>query len=279
MENIEQFPLFENLENGDIHYLNEENQEISSGYSDFVVYVDESGDHNLTNVNNDYPVFVLALAIFHKRYYAEKVVPALEKFKFNYFGHDLIVLHEHEIRKQKNAFKILINRDLRTKFIGQLTEIIHRSKFVLVSCTIDKFKLKQASLLTDNPYHIALGHCLNALQDYLIEKKQENRRTHILVECRGKKEDKELELAFRRICDIHKTEDKPYNFDIVFVDKKANSSGLQLADLIARPIGLNHLRPHQTNRAYNVLIEKFLCRGGRHEVGKDFEGYGNKVYP
>lgn len=33
-------------------------------YSDFVVYVDESGDHSLASIDPNYPVFVLALCVF-----------------------------------------------------------------------------------------------------------------------------------------------------------------------------------------------------------------------
>ena len=77
-----------------------------SPYSKYIVYVDESGDHSLQSIDNNYPVFVLAFCIFHKRHYSEAIVPALEKFKFNHFGHDQIVLHENEIRKEKGAFNI-----------------------------------------------------------------------------------------------------------------------------------------------------------------------------
>jgi hypothetical protein len=59
---------------------------------------------------------------------------------------------------------------------------------------------------------------------------------------RGAKEDKELELEFRRICDGANFFRKPLPFDIIIVDKKTNSEGLQLADLTARPIGLSVLR-------------------------------------
>lgn len=56
-------------------------------------------------------------------------------------------------------------------------------------------------------------------------------------------------------------------------------SGLQLADLVARPIGLKTLRPHQTNRSFEVLKKKFYCADGREGAGKNFEGKGMKVYP
>ncbi len=81
----------------------------SNSFSDFVVYVDESGDHNLNKINPDYLIFVLAFCIFHKNHYTEKIIPALAKFKFKYFGHDAIVLHEHDIRKQNGAFTFLAN--------------------------------------------------------------------------------------------------------------------------------------------------------------------------
>ena len=44
--------------------------------------------------------------MFYKRHYSEKVVPALQKFKFNHFGHDHVVLHENEIRKENTVIII-----------------------------------------------------------------------------------------------------------------------------------------------------------------------------
>jgi hypothetical protein len=68
-------------------------------------------------------------------------------------------------------------------------------------------------------------------------------------------------------------------FEIVFADKKTNSTGLQLADLVARPVGIHVLRPHQENRAFDVLKRKFFCCGGREKVGEGYENWGLKVYP
>ena len=61
---------------------------------------------------------------------------------------------------------------------------------------------------------------------------------------------------------------------MLFVDKKANSTGLQIADLIARPIGLKVLRPEQPNRAYDIIETKF-----RQSAGGKVQGYGFKVFP
>lgn len=111
------------------------------------------------------------------------------------------------------------------------------------------------------------------------EKEQHKKKTFVVVECRGKKEDDDLELEFRRICDGNNRLNKSLPFEVFFSDKKAMSSGLQLADLVARPIGLSVLRPEQENRAFDVLKRKFYCDGGRAGAGKDYEGLGLKIYP
>jgi Protein of unknown function (DUF3800) len=250
-----------------------------SPYSKYIIYVDESGDHSLQTIDDQYPLFVLAFCVFHKRHYSEQVVSALEKFKFNHFGHDQIILHENEIRKEKGVFNFFRNREHKLQFIDELTGIIERSNFVLISCVIDKRSLRKQADVESNPYHIALGFCLETLYEFLQEKQQQEKKTFVVVECRGKKEDNELELEFRRICDRNNRLAKQLPFEVLFSDKKALSSGLQLADLVARPIGLNVLRPEQPNRAFEILKRKFYCDGGREQLGIGYEGLGMKIYP
>ena len=257
----------------------EANEDIESPFSKYIVYVDESGDHALQSIDRNYPLFVLAFCIFHKRHYSEVIVPAVEKFKFNYFGHDQVVLHEHEIRKEKGTFNIFRSREEKHEFLNQLTGIIDYSNFILASCTIDKRALKKESGIDSNPYHIALGYCMETLYEFLQEKGQHEKKTHVIVECRGKKEDQELELEFRRICDGNNRLASQLPLEVIFSDKKTMSSGLQLADLVARPIGLSVLRPDQENRAFEILKRKFYCDGGREKVGQGFEGIGMKIYP
>lgn len=249
-----------------------------SPFSKHIVYVDESGDHNLQSIDQSYPIFVLAFCVFHKRHYSEVIVPTLEKFKFNHFGHDQVVLHENEIRRRKGLFNIFQSRPHQQAFMDELTEIIEFSNFILISATIDKHSLSKQSA-TGNAYHIALGFCMETLYEFLHEKEEHEKKTHIVVECRGSKEDTELELEFRRICDGNNRMGISLPFEILFADKKVMSSGLQLADLVARPIGLKTLRPKQDNRAFEVLKKKFYCDGGRDEVGKCYEGLGMKIFP
>lgn len=250
-----------------------------SSFSKYIIYVDESGDHSLQSIDNNYPIFVLAFCVFHKRHYSEAIVPALEKFKFNYFGHDQVVLHENEIRKEKEPFNIFKGRNEKNQFLDDLTEIIEFSKFILISSIIDKRTLTKQGESKSNPYHLALGLCMEKLYDFLKEKNQHEKKTHVVVECRGKKEDGELELEFRRICDGNNKRGLNLPFEVIFSDKKVMSSGLQLADLVARPIVLSLLRPEQANRSFEVLKEKFYCTGGRKHVGRDYKGEGLMIYP
>ncbi|OOH90900.1 3-deoxy-D-manno-octulosonic acid transferase [Pasteurellaceae bacterium 15-036681] len=247
-------------------------------FSDFIVYVDESGDHSLTSIDPNYPVFVLAFCIFYKQHYSQKVVPALQQLKFEYFGHDLVILHEHEIRKEKGDFSLFKSREEKNCFLDKLTNIIYKNNFVLASCVIEKQKLSKPDSLF-NPYHFALKHCLETLFDFVSEKKQQDLVTFVVVESRGAKEDKELELEFLRICSGENKFNRVLPFKLRMASKKVNSTGLQLADLVARPIGRYVLNPEQENRAFDVLKEKFYCEGGRQDVGKDFDQKGLKHFP
>lgn len=274
-----QYDLFSSVEAMPVDASAREHSTTEQRFSDYVVYVDESGDHSLESVDSDYPIFVLALCVFHKRHYAEKIVPAVEKLKFNYFGHDSVVLHENEIRKQKGAFAFLSHYPTRLEFMERLSSIMEASNFVLIGCVVEKLRLGRTEGTNTNPYHIALGICLESLRNFLTEKKQEHLQTHVVVECRGKKEDAELELEFRRICGGDNPGNRSLPFQIVFADKKTNLAGLQLADLVARPVGVNTIRPKQLNQAFDLLKRKFYCAGGRECAGANFENVGLMIYP
>lgn len=239
-------------------------------HSDYIVYVDESGDHGLTKIDPTYPLFVLAFCIFHKSTYTDAIVPSLQRFKFKHFGHDMIVLHEHEIRKTEGPFRILFNKDCRDEFQSDLSEIIETSEFTLVAAVVRKDSLKGKVDDGVNLYHIALRFGLECIFHFLDSKAQESRTTFVVFEARGKNEDKDLELEFRRVCDGQNSLNAQLPFNVIIADKQCNSSGLQLADLVARPIGRKTLKPDQPNRAYDILAKKFAA---------DENGRGLRFYP
>jgi hypothetical protein len=243
-------------------------------FGDYIVYVDESGDHGLVTIDSEYPVFVLVFCIFQKQEYIDNIIPAIARFKTKFWGHDEVVLHEHDIRKPKNEFTILIDKSTREQFTGQLTNLMSSMPFTVIASVIDKKKFTGQYTQPVSPYGISLEFGLERLYRHLADIAQLDSRTPVIVERRGKKEDEELELVFRRICDGANFFNKPLPYDLVMIDKKANSTGLQIADLIARPIGIKTLRPNQINRAYDI-IEKKLRKSTKGEV----KGWGLKIFP
>ena len=239
-------------------------------YSDYIVYVDESGDHSLVSIDSAYPIFSLAFCIFRKSQYARAVLPAITEFKFKHFGHDQVVLHEREIRKAKGNFSVLVETPRRASFLSGLNNLLADAPFEVIAGVIHKGQHVDRYVYPESPYDLALTFCMERLQKRL----QSSRRTTIVFECRGRREDQELELVFRRICDGDNHRGDTLPFDLHFADKKTNSSGLQIADLVARPIGLKVLRPSQENRAWDILEPKI-----RRSPQGSIWGWGLKVFP
>lgn len=232
-------------------------------FSDFIVYVDESGDHSLKSIDPQYPVFALSFCIVNKADYIGSVVPAAQGLKFKYWGHDAVVLHEHEIRKSKGDFTwLLTDKAKREAFYDDLHQIMVDAPVSLIGSVIDKNALVAKYADPWSPYELALHFCLERLLMFLRENGQDGKRIHVVFECRGKVEDEELELTFRRIvAGENQWGYRKHSFDLMdfepkFAKKLVNSTGLQLADLTARPIALRTLRPEQKNRTYDVIKEK-----------------------
>lgn len=243
-------------------------------FSDYLVFVDESGSPALGNVDPDYPILVLAFLIVRKTDYLSEIVPALQKFKFHHFGHDQVILHEREIRRDIGAFSFLKTPALKQAFLNELSEIMATAPFSLVSVIIRKDILQARYKSPENPYHLALQYGLERVHGFLRQQESKpNPVVHMVVEKRGGNEDDELELEFRRICDGANFKRDDFPFELVFAHKQSNSSGLQLADLVARPVGMSVIRPDQPNRAFELLRSKLV------QVEGNTKGWGLKVFP
>ena len=74
-----------------------------TSFADYVVFVDESGDHSLTSIDADFPIFALSFCVVSKADYIGTLVPAVQRLKFKYWGHDAVVLHERCLSKELSA--------------------------------------------------------------------------------------------------------------------------------------------------------------------------------
>ena len=232
-------------------------------FSDYIVYADESGDHGLVRIDPEYPVFALAFCVIQKSEYIDSVVPSVQRFKFDFWGHDSVILHSHDIRKRTGDFTLLLtDPNLRYQFFERLNKLIQVSPISIFASVIDKLHLKEKYKNPWNPYQIALLFCMERILGLLLKEGQSGKIVHIVFESRGRKEDEELKTAFRQVCNNksnlhHQNNDfQKIYFNPLFLRKTTNSTGLQLADLMARPIALNYLKPGQPNRAFEIVKTK-----------------------
>ncbi len=244
---------------------------MSEGFAEHIVYVDESGDHG--RASPEYPVFVLAFCLFDKEVYASEFTTAVQRLKFKYFGHDTIVLHEREIRKALPPFECLRGQGPREAFMNDLNALVESAPFKLVAAVIRKTKLEAQYASPDNPYHLAMQFGLERIAREL-RLTAASRPVHVVVEKRGRREDDELELAFRRVCDGDNFPREKWPMRIVFAAKEGNYAGMELADLVARPIGRHILAPTAPNRAWEIIKLK-LRRSPEGEI----LGWGIKSFP
>ena len=244
-------------------------------YSDYIIYADESGDPNPASIDDNYPVFVLNFCVFRKDHYAASVLPAVAAFKFQHFGHDDVVLHENEIRRHRWPFVFSRDEQKRERFMEGITQIIQDADFTIIAAVLDKRQLPHRFVPASEVYELVLEACIGSLHGFLEACGEGDRMTHIVIESRGKRGDSELEIAFQRIqYDKSAGDEAKTGLEIIFADKKTNSTGLQIADLTARPIGLRFINPEQSNRAWNA-VEPKLFRSPQGSVN----GWGLTILP
>ena len=136
-------------------------------FSDYIIYVDESGDHNPVQPNSSYyPIFSLAFCIFKKSDYLDLIVPKFKDLKFRWFGHDAFVFHEREIRKRVKPFNRITPKDKNDSFMIELNHLMAEAQMTIVASVIDKNKLSGSV----DPYALALRFCLESVMLFLKEK-------------------------------------------------------------------------------------------------------------
>ena len=126
-------------------------------FSDYLIFADESGDHGLTTFEASYPVFVLVFVLVRKDHYLSAVVPAIQQLKLDVFGHDQVILHERDIRRQSPPFGFLRqDAGVRGAFLERLNAVVAGVEFEIIAAVIHKDRLKQRYASPWNPYDIAL---------------------------------------------------------------------------------------------------------------------------
>lgn len=239
-----------------------------------LMFLDESGDHNLDpkKIDPTYPVFVLTGCIFDEEYYNQEVVKRIEEIKVSFFGSKDIIFHTLEmIRPSKNKekkFLKLIDKEFRIRFYTELNKLLEKFDFKLVACAIkkqDHFEKYGVSSL--DPYLLSFDNLLNRF----IFELNFREKGKIIAERRNSILDNQLELAWlnTKISGtkfIQGAEIKEKVENLHMIPKSSNEAGLQIADLVASPIGrkiigIRRKVGHEVD--FEVLKKKFCNKNGR----------------
>jgi hypothetical protein len=226
-----------------------------------VVYLDETGDHSLELIDRDFPVFGVVMLICEVEVYLREIVPAVCAMKFDYFGHEGVVLHSRDIRKAQGDFGFLTDPGKRQPFYERINSLMSEPEYQLIGAFIRKQRHKDRyGINADHPYDLALMFALERLLPLLEGANQSD--VVVVAESRGKREDDELRLSFLRVVNygtfyVSSERFKRVNFRLEFKRKEANLIGTQMADLAAYPIARHVINSSKENPAYEIVKRKF----------------------
>lgn len=242
----------------------------------YYVFMDESGDHGLVHLDASFPVFLLCGVITESSEY-ENIKHTFNVIKDRFWKNKLVIFHSRDIRKCDKEFSVLFDLDLKKEFYDKLNHCITNCDYHIIASAIQKATyIMKYGKLSNDVYELALSFVIERTVFYLDGLGNFEKEVEILIEKRGKKEDKKLEEHFQRLMSrgtsyVSSERLKSLKMKFIFKDKKENINGLQLADLLAYPIARYVMEPKRANPAFEILKSKFYVNGGKR--------YGLKVFP
>lgn len=240
------------------------------------LFLDESGDHNLTVIDPQYPLFVLGGVIMDE-WYAENELPrALDAFKRDLFGRTDLVLHTADIVRNRNGFEAMKDAAFRARFLESLNALMRRLQYTVIACAIQKTRhLGRYGLAATDPYLMSLDVLV---ERFCFEVGTVRSGGVIVAERRGPELDGRLDLAWEKLKQRGTRYVRGGDIErrIRGLDLRAkceNVPGLQLADLVVSPIG-RHVLGKPDREDWEIVRSKLRCspRGAT-------DGYGLVVLP
>lgn len=205
------------------------------------LFIDESGDHNLTKINEEYPVFVLAGSVFDDSYVNRSLEPKTRSVKIDLFGTSEIIFHTSDISGAEKGFENMVKEEFRQRFFAKMNTYIEGLEFKGICCAIKKHDHKR--LYGDaafDPYKYSLRVLV---ERFCFELDDARTTGRMVIESRGDGPDGQINEAWEEMKwrgTFYVSRDRIANKideKLEFRKKSENIAGLQVSDLIANPIG------------------------------------------
>jgi len=243
-------------------------------YETYYLFLDESGDHGLSNINAYFPVFLLCGVLFEADDY-EKCRQEINYVKEKYWGDKEVILHSSDIRRCRKEFQTLLDVNIKSEFIEDINTIIQGNNYEVIADGIQKEEFIKKYGKLSNVYELCLSFILERTY-FCLDRIPTNKHLYIVIEERGKKEDTKLRDYILKVIErgthfVSSEKFKYLNIKIEFRKKRQNVNGLQLADLIAYPVATYVMDKKRANPAFDILEPKFYRKGTAR--------YGLKTFP
>lgn len=247
----------------------------------YILFLDETGDHYLKKVSEDYPIFCLTGCIFDEQYYKINTVQSVRDVKKKYIQYSkkpALILHSRGIRKQEEGFEFLRVPQLREEFYEDLNNLIKNLEFHILASIILKDAHIEKYTSPSNPYHLSLEFIMERFVMFLTDR---NQKGIIIAEARDKGSNRRLYNEYLRIKEVGTDYIKAFRFrdrilHMGFRKKTDDIAGLQVSDLINYPIGSRVAFPEREKikLAYNIIRPKIFS-----DKSGNIIGFGLKIFP
>jgi len=244
-------------------------------YETYYLFLDESGDHGLSSLDPNFPVFVLCGILISDTKYIQ-LRDAINSLKNKIWGNKEVIFHSSDIRKCEKEFKVLFNLDIKKIFYDELDKIIVDSDYTVISVAINKAEyIKTYGKLNNDVYELSFSLLIERMVFYLDDIPV-NKRVQLVIEKRGRTEDRKLTKHYDKLMSngtgfVSSDRLKHLGLRINFRSKAQNINGLQMADLVAYPIARYVIDKSRANPAYDLIDKKIYRKKGIK--------YGLKIFP
>jgi hypothetical protein len=241
-----------------------------------ILFLDESGDHNLGAIDPQHPIFVLGGIVADKDYALGEMTEKLDKFKKDLFGTAKITLHTADFTRQKNGFERMKEKEFCEKFYNSLNQLISELKITILACAIKKEQhMVRYGIDAVDPYHLSLNVLV---ERFCFELAENGAKGKIIAEARDPVLDRQLDLAWLnlKISGTHFMQAGSINdkIDNLSIKRKEDSlAGLEIADAVVTPIARRILG--RNSRVSLDIIKQKMRKNNLGEV----MGYGLVVLP